>query len=62
MSLYMSDVMAQTISVALLVFLGFESCLECERSVNLFCFGIFIWVPGKGPFSCELAWILGGGT
>lgn len=34
-------VTAQAISVALLIFLGFECCLECGKSLNLFCFGIF---------------------
>lgn len=29
---------------------------------NLFFFSIFIWVPGKSALSCDLAWILGGGT
>lgn len=33
-------VMAQTIRVALLLFLGFECCHECGRSLHLFCFSI----------------------
>lgn len=53
--------MAQTISVAPIV-LGFECCLECGRSLIFFFFGIFIEVPGKDALSCDLAWILGGGT
>lgn len=53
--------MARTTSVALIV-LGFECCLECGRSLIFYFLGIFINIPGKDALSCDLAWILGGGT